>query len=146
MPLHYFEKTSLIVIVTFFLTLSSYFSETFDRHLALGILRAPAGLDCSKYSGASDIAACFENKNGKAFLNSSFISVEVLSKSDSSNASTNGLHAKGNFGFFDQEKSLSYTTTFSIFLLSLFFHSPLMRTQELAVVTVHQIHHHRTRP
>lgn len=89
----FFFLTKLVPHV--YLSISSS-SETLDRHLALGILRVPVGLDTSKYSGATDIAACFEDKNGKAFLNSSFTSVEVTSKSDSSDASTNGLHAKGN--------------------------------------------------
>jgi solute carrier family 12 sodium/potassium/chloride transporter 2 len=72
--------------------LQEYFSvihETFDKHLALGILRIPgSGLDFSKYGMISDIAACFEHKS-KSFFNNSFISVEVLSKSESERSTPN---------------------------------------------------------
>ena len=66
-----------------FLEYFSVIHETFDKHLALGILRIPgSGLDFSKYGMVSDIAACFEHKS-KSFFNNSFVSVEVLSKSES---------------------------------------------------------------
>lgn len=54
------------------------FSEAFDRHLALGILRVPGGLDFSKYGAVTDITACFDEKSN------SFISMEHMGDSASS--------------------------------------------------------------
>ena len=60
-------------------------SEIFDKHLALGILRLPNGLDYSRYGRFSDIIACMSENgmsSGGGILNASFVSVD-LSKSES---------------------------------------------------------------
>lgn len=88
--------------------LQDYFSvihETFDKHLALAILRIPgSGLDFSKYGMVSDIAACFEHK-GRSFLNNSFVSVEVLSKSESDRSTSNLRNESRNTNNDDSDNS-----------------------------------------
>lgn len=57
--------------------------DTFDKHLALAILRVPGGLDFSKYGKVTDIADAMMNKKGEVVYNASFASIDIMSTSKS---------------------------------------------------------------
>ncbi|KAI1301558.1 Solute carrier family 12 member 2 [Halotydeus destructor] len=54
--------------------------ETFDRHLSLAIIRVPEGLDHATYEPVNGVSS---DKAQGGVLNNSFVSIEVLPKSDS---------------------------------------------------------------
>ena len=62
--------------------------DTFDKHLALAILRVPGGLDFSKYGKVTDIADAIVNKKGEVVYNASFASIDIMSTSKSGSSSS----------------------------------------------------------
>lgn len=71
--------------------LNDYFNvihDTFDKHMALAILRVPNGFDFSKYGKVTDIADSMINKRGEVVYNASFASIDIMSASKSESESS----------------------------------------------------------